>query len=350
MQPAVQAPAIYLGSRTLSKSTLAPSVNRPAWEVAHRAPFTDKPPNNDIIVAVAGTPSFVAKLHIPWFLNCNRLLLCYPQINGQLPFYFTRAKQQQQPHTYAMQETDLHYPPQTCPFCNIAAAFPFPNRAESSPKLWTSSSSSSSSNSKSVELASCIPDDAESAPEKTSPSSFVVLRSRDVVAFLDILPMTGGECYYSPSPSPSSSLLEWRTNIAGNIQTLMRCENLGHLLVTTRQHKVKIADMGAVESREIGKFVLFLLCFGLFMGTYVANSEQGFWLPLLARTVAKVTGVTDYNIVQNNGQFVPLFPPHIKSGSSRLFCFPCRYVSHAIRFYTSTCVTQFPMSLHMLFQ
>jgi len=28
----------------------------------------------------------------------------------------------------------------------------------------------------------------------------------------------------------------------------------GHLLVTTREHKVKVADMGAVESREMGKF------------------------------------------------------------------------------------------------
>lgn len=90
-----------------------------------------------------------------------------------------------------MQETDLHYPPETCPFCNIAAAFPFPDPTESSPQLWTSSSSQS------VELASCIPGDEESLPEKTSPSSFVVLRSRDVVAFLDILPMTGGECAFS---------------------------------------------------------------------------------------------------------------------------------------------------------
>ncbi|KAL7771981.1 hypothetical protein CFE70_001934 [Pyrenophora teres f. teres 0-1] len=112
-----------------------------------------------------------------------------------------------------MQETDLHYPPETCPFCNIAAAFPFPSQTQrSTPQLWTSSSST-----KNADLASCIPDDEESAPGKTSPSSFVVLRSRDVVAFLDILPMTGG-----------------------------------HLLVTTRQHKVKVADMGAVESREIG--------------------------------------------------------------------------------------------------
>lgn len=63
-----------------------------------------------------------------------------------------------------------------------------------------------------------MPGDDEADVEKTDPSSFVVLRSRDVVAFLDILPMTRG-----------------------------------HLLVTTRGHKVKVADMGAVESREIGE-------------------------------------------------------------------------------------------------
>jgi diadenosine tetraphosphate (Ap4A) HIT family hydrolase len=54
--------------------------------------------------------------------------------------------------------------------------------------------------------------------DKTSPSSFVVLRSADVVAFLDILPMTRG-----------------------------------HLLVTTREHRGKVADLGAGESREIGE-------------------------------------------------------------------------------------------------
>ncbi|KAI4661201.1 hypothetical protein J4E85_007695 [Alternaria conjuncta] len=156
-----------------------------------------------------------------------------------------------------MQETDLHYPPQTCPFCTIAAAFPFPSSSPSSispssppptPSLWKSSSTLEQDL-----LKESIPKEEESDPEKTSPSSFVVLRSRDVVAFLDILPMTGG-----------------------------------HLLVTTRQHKVKVADMEAVESREIG-----------------------FWLPILARTVAKVTGVTDYNIVQNNGARAAQVVPHV---------------------------------------
>ncbi|KAH7414392.1 HIT-like domain-containing protein [Phaeosphaeria sp. MPI-PUGE-AT-0046c] len=141
-----------------------------------------------------------------------------------------------------MNEIDLHYPADACPFCNIAAAFPYPE----SP-LWEDRRTGG-------ELGKCVPNEEEGGDvERTDPSSFVVLRSKDVVAFLDILPMVGG-----------------------------------HLLVTTRQHKVKIADMEAIESREIG-----------------------FWLPLLARMVSKVTGVTDYNIVQNNGARAAQVVPHV---------------------------------------
>lgn len=42
-----------------------------------------------------------------------------------------------------------------------------------------------------------MPDEEEGDDtERTSPSSFVVLRSRDVVAFLDILPMVGGKFFH----------------------------------------------------------------------------------------------------------------------------------------------------------
>ncbi|CAN9156001.1 unnamed protein product [Alternaria sp. RS040] len=43
----------------------------------------------------------------------------------------------------------------------------------------------------------------------------------------------------------------------------------------------------------------------------VESREIGFWLPVLARTVAKVTGVTDYNIVQNNGARAAQVVPHV---------------------------------------
>ena len=57
-------------------------------------------------------------------------------------------------------------------------------------------------------LERCIPSEEESQHEKTSPSSFVVLRSRDVVAFLDILPMTGGE-FFSAYLLPCLFPFEW---------------------------------------------------------------------------------------------------------------------------------------------
>ena len=87
-----------------------------------------------------------------------------------------------------MQETDLHYPAETCPFCSIAAAFPFPEQGG----LWRS---------KREELEECVPgeEEAETDGGKTSPRAFVVLRSMDVVAFLDILPMTGGKLKFLSS-------------------------------------------------------------------------------------------------------------------------------------------------------
>lgn len=78
-----------------------------------------------------------------------------------------------------MQETDLHYPPDACPFCGIAAAYPISQQSG----LW----------SKKEELRDAVPGEEECGVEKTSPSSFLVMRTSEVVAFLDILPMTGGE-------------------------------------------------------------------------------------------------------------------------------------------------------------
>ncbi|KAF2447629.1 HIT-like protein [Karstenula rhodostoma CBS 690.94] len=137
-----------------------------------------------------------------------------------------------------MNEPDLHYPADNCPFCTIAAAYP-----PSSSPLWTS---------KEEDLLGCVPS-GDVDPEKTTPGSFVVLASRDVVAFLDILPMVGG-----------------------------------HLLVATRGHRVKVADMGGGEGREMG-----------------------FWLPVLSRVVSQVTGVKDWNIVQNNGARAAQVVPHV---------------------------------------
>jgi hypothetical protein len=77
-------------------------------------------------------------------------------------------------------ELDLHYPPDACPFCNIAAAFP----ATASSPLWQPTQ---------ADLMDAVPSEAASNPEKTSPNAFVVLAGKDVMAFLDILPMTRGK-------------------------------------------------------------------------------------------------------------------------------------------------------------
>lgn len=51
--------------------------------------------------------------------------------------------------------------------------------------------------------------------------------------------------------------------------------------MTTRQHHEKISDVTEEEARELG-----------------------LWLPRLSRVLAEVTGVHDWNIVQNNGMLL----------------------------------------------
>ncbi|KAL1637961.1 hypothetical protein SLS58_009078 [Diplodia intermedia] len=90
-------------------------------------------------------------------------------------------------------------------------------------------------------------------PARVDPAAYLVLSAPRVLAFLDILPMTRG-----------------------------------HLLVTTREHRGKLQDVQGAEGKDVG-----------------------FWLPLLAKTVSRVTGVTDYNIVQNNGARAAQVVPHV---------------------------------------
>jgi hypothetical protein len=70
------------------------------------------------------------------------------------------------------------YPVEPCPFCNIAAAYAYPGDA-----LWVS---------KKDELSRSVPGEEEVSEDLTTPSSFMVLRSKGVVAFLDIAPMVRG--------------------------------------------------------------------------------------------------------------------------------------------------------------
>ncbi|KAJ5047393.1 uncharacterized protein L3040_003220 [Drepanopeziza brunnea f. sp. 'multigermtubi'] len=89
--------------------------------------------------------------------------------------------------------------------------------------------------------------------DQTTPSSFVVLSTTLCVAFLDIMPL-----------SP------------------------GHLLITTRAHREKISDVNSSEAAELG-----------------------IWVSRLSRVMARVTGVWDWNIVQNNGAAASQVVPHV---------------------------------------
>lgn len=62
----------------------------------------------------------------------------------------------------------------------------------------------------------------------------------------------------------------------------------GHLLVTTRKHHEKITDVTEEEAKELG-----------------------IWLTRLSRVLANVTGVYDWNIVQNNGAAAAQVVPHV---------------------------------------
>jgi diadenosine tetraphosphate (Ap4A) HIT family hydrolase len=90
------------------------------------------------------------------------------------------------------------------------------------------------------------------APDRTSPSTFVVLSTPLLVAFLDILPL-----------SP------------------------GHLLLCPRSHRQKLTALTPAEASELGRF-----------------------LPLLSSALVRATGIEDWNVVQNNGAAAAQVVPH----------------------------------------
>ncbi|KAI0432499.1 HIT domain-containing protein [Xylaria sp. FL1042] len=91
-------------------------------------------------------------------------------------------------------------PDNSCPFCNIAQAYPsFP--PEQPP----------------------APDSPELDPSKLVPASFVVLSTPMLVAFLDIMPLSHG-----------------------------------HLLLCPRSHKPKLSDVSPEEAAELGSYLRIL--------------------------------------------------------------------------------------------
>lgn len=125
-------------------------------------------------------------------------------------------------------------------------------------------------NSKTYASESLSPVPEAPDPEKLDPQCHLILSTKLVLAFLDIMPMAPG-----------------------------------HILLTTRKHYQKLSDLqpvgrgqdwitqrSAKEARE-------------------AARELGEWLPVLSRALCTVTGIEDWNIVQNNGERAAQVVPHV---------------------------------------
>jgi diadenosine tetraphosphate (Ap4A) HIT family hydrolase len=128
--------------------------------------------------------------------------------------------------------------PQSCPFCAISAAYP---SLTSSQTVRHASSI--------TPLAHQLLEYVPSVPNSTliEPNCHLILNAPQVLAFLDIMPITPG-----------------------------------HVLVISRNHHVKLGDVPGDEAKELG-----------------------FWLPLLSKAIVKAVGTTDWNVVQNNGTCSP---------------------------------------------
>ncbi|KAK3352546.1 HIT-like domain-containing protein [Lasiosphaeria hispida] len=120
----------------------------------------------------------------------------------------------------------------SCPFCRIAAIYAPYDPADPPP----------------AEAEALNPE--ASAP---NPSTFVVLSTPLLVAFLDIMPLSSG-----------------------------------HVLLCPREHRPKLTDATPAEAAEMG-------------GS----------LRVLSAAVARATGVTDWNVVQNNGAAAAQVVPHM---------------------------------------
>ncbi|KAF2211599.1 hypothetical protein CERZMDRAFT_43048 [Cercospora zeae-maydis SCOH1-5] len=106
-------------------------------------------------------------------------------------------------------------------------------------------------------------------PERVDPQCHLILSTPLVLAFLDIMPI-----------SP------------------------GHILLTTRKHYRTLGDLYSASNE-----------------TWSSRREAeeardtsralGEWLPIISRALCKVTGIEDWNVVQNNGERAAQVVPHI---------------------------------------
>lgn len=138
--------------------------------------------------------------------------------------------------------------PVECAFCKIAQAYP-------------ANDPSSSSSSSPVPHA---PD-----PEKVFPQCQLLLSTPLVLAVLDIMPIAPG-----------------------------------HILLITREHYKKLTDMypSKTSNSKDGSAAA---------GGAETAKALGEWMPILSAALCKVTGIEDWNVVQNNGERAAQVVPHV---------------------------------------
>ncbi|KNG88978.1 HIT domain protein [Aspergillus nomiae NRRL 13137] len=142
--------------------------------------------------------------------------------------------------------------PSSCPFCNIASTYP-----PIPPTAFTPDNTPPNSQNTTKPYTSLIP--LPDASDPTQPTAHLILSTKHVLAFLDIMPLTRG-----------------------------------HVLVIPRTHYEKLGDVDVKVSRELGQ-----------------------WLPILSRVVMRtISGDQDsssdwnWNVVQNNGVRAAQQVPH----------------------------------------
>lgn len=109
------------------------------------------------------------------------------------------------------------------------------------------------------EASSPVP--ANPDPEKVDPQCHLILSAPRVLAFLDIMPI-----------SP------------------------GHVLLTTRKHYKKLSDLQPSSHDDDPR---------------ETSRALGEYLPIISRVLCAVTGIEDWNVVQNNGERAAQVVPHI---------------------------------------
>ncbi|KAB8232271.1 hypothetical protein BDV23DRAFT_992 [Aspergillus alliaceus] len=131
----------------------------------------------------------------------------------------------------------------TCPFCGIAKAYP-----PISPTAFITHNQTEQTNPP-TESPSTTNPSLIASPGPSDPATHLILSTKHVLAFLDIMPLTRG-----------------------------------HVLVIPRTHYEKLGDVDVRVSRELGQ-----------------------WLPIISRVVMRIvlgednSSDWDWNVVQNNG-------------------------------------------------